>query len=161
MSGPPFQSIFDFGFHPSMYDKYLRLSQVMGIAHTIQAHEKYAEAFQRMRYQQMRHLFVVSFIHPSLEITLSHHAYCYFNATGRCRERCGWNHNPEGPLSLHEPQGRRRWRAKKDDNPGDESSMLLPEVLGRRPPETDLAAAGSAQGPLSRDRGREFVRGRT
>jgi len=42
-----------------MYEKYLRLNKVMGIAHTIQAHEKFAEAFQRMRYQQMRHLFVV------------------------------------------------------------------------------------------------------
>lgn len=56
---PRYGSIFDFGFHPTMFEKYLRLGQVMGIAHTIQAHEKFAEAFQRMRYQQMRHLFVV------------------------------------------------------------------------------------------------------
>ena len=58
--GMSFQSIFDFTFHPSMYEKFLRLNQVMGMAHTIQAHEKFAEAFQRIRYQQMRHLFVVS-----------------------------------------------------------------------------------------------------
>lgn len=42
-----------------MYEKHLRLGRVMGIPHTIKAHEKFAEAFQRMRYQQIRHLFVV------------------------------------------------------------------------------------------------------
>ena len=56
---PRYGSILDFSFHSSMYEKHLRLGRVMGIPHTIKAHEKFAEAFQRMRYQQIRHLFVV------------------------------------------------------------------------------------------------------